>query len=447
MARPTERPRILIVDDAPANVRTLLAVLGDAYEVFIATNGKDALEVAATKPPNLVLLDVVMPGMDGFEVCRTLRREPATRDIPVLFISSLESSEDSVTGFQAGGLDFIRKPFHKDEVLARVQTHLQLGQAKSQLQSLNRDLRTYIDIVDRYVLTTTTDLKGNITYASRAFCEKTGYSMAELAGQNHRMLKHPDMAPEVYEDLWTTILDGLPWTGEMRSRCKDGSDFWALNHIDSVVNTRGEITGFISIRHDITDRKRLEALSVTDELTGLFNRRKFNMIFPVEIKRARRDGKALAMLILDVDHFKKYNDTYGHQAGDEALRAIGGVLRSTYKRAGDFIFRLGGEEFGSIFVAEDPKFFFQIAEQIRSLIEGLGIPHRENSASPCVTASIGVHVCQGQGIGSQEEIYKLADQALYVAKEKGRNRVEISMGIDGHHGRVSSDIHAGDAEA
>ena len=171
---------------------------------------------------------------------------------------------------------------------------------------------------------------------------------------------------------------------------------------------------------------RIEQLSITDDLTSLYNRRKFNTEFPTELNRARRDKKSLALLMLDVDHFKHYNDTYGHLEGDRVLQTIGQTLKQTFLRAGDLSFRLGGEEFGVILSSTQSDEFAAMAERIRTNIEALGIPHAHNTAAPVVTISIGMMIVPEDNTEAPNVIYRTADEALYRAKEAGRNRVEIS---------------------
>lgn len=171
---------------------------------------------------------------------------------------------------------------------------------------------------------------------------------------------------------------------------------------------------------------RIEQLSITDELTGLYNRRKFNTDFPQELNRAQRDKKSLALLILDIDHFKHYNDTYGHQEGDKVLQTIGETMKQTFLRAGDFSYRLGGEEFGVLLSSSQPHELKTMAERIRINIEALGIPHAHNTAAPVVTTSIGMMIVSEDHTETPNAIYRATDDALYRAKEAGRNRVVIT---------------------
>ena len=294
------------------------------------------------------------------------------------------------------------------------------------LRQAQRQLYQYISIVDENVITSATNLEGEITYASDAFCRISGYEREELLGQNHRTLRHSDMPASLYEELWATITAGKTWHGIVKNKAKDGNFYWVEITISPTRNDLGEISGYTAIHHDITDKKRVEALSITDVLTGLFNRRHFNTLLGQELKRTRRDEKKLAFIIFDVDHFKQYNDTYGHQKGDEVLALIGESLQEFLGRPSDFGFRLGGEEFGILAedMTEDEAVRF--ADQYRQQLEDQRVEHENNSAGPYVTVSMGVAVVTPEDQLNEDELFKQADDALYKAKEGGRNRVELA---------------------
>ena len=302
-----------------------------------------------------------------------------------------------------------------------------LKKAQNELARINNQMMNYVDIVNTYVITSTTDKDGTINYTSKAFCDISGYSSEELIGNNHRIVRHPDMPAELYTDLWATISTGKTWQGEIKNRKKNGDFYWVQAFISPNFDDQGKIQGYTAIRLDISDKKRIEKLSITDELTSLYNRRYFNELFPQELSRAERDKKILAMMILDVDYFKPYNDNYGHQQGDIALIAIAKVLQESFRRAGDFIFRIGGEEFGGIIRVDHMDDASLLAERVRSAVEALKIRHEHNQASDFVTVSIGIkiHHCNGKFEFDMDTYFRLADDALYQAKEKGRNRVVI----------------------
>lgn len=182
--------------------------------------------------------------------------------------------------------------------------------------------------------------------------------------------------------------------------------------------------GEVLVRHDITLMKQYEQMSITDPLTQVFNRRHFNDVIEQEINRAKREKTTLCLIILDVDYFKKYNDSYGHIAGDEALISIASSLKNSLRRVGDYPFRLGGEEFGVLFSAESEEKALKFAEKIKDNIAELHIPHSSSEVTNFVTASLGLVVINfKEQTADKDEFYRLADSALYSAKENGRNQV------------------------
>ncbi|RXK03691.1 hypothetical protein CRV02_00400 [Arcobacter sp. CECT 8989] len=291
-----------------------------------------------------------------------------------------------------------------------------------QINILNQNMKKYIKIIDEHVLTSSTNKKGIITQASKAFCKISGYDKKELLGQNHNIIRHEEMPKEIFKQMWKTISKGQTWKGEIKNKTKDGNFYWVEANISPIFNEKKQITGYTSIRHDITDKKRVEELSITDELTGLYNRRHFNKVFEKEINRAKRDDNNLALIIFDVDCFKQYNDNYGHPKGDIVLKEIGRVIKTLAKRSSDYAFRIGGEEFAIIFTPHVKETAVNFAEMIREGIQNLQIEHEFNKASNYITVSIGLYSENGDKIEDAESIYNHTDDALYKAKESGRNK-------------------------
>lgn len=206
----------------------------------------------------------------------------------------------------------------------------------------------------------------------------------------------------------------------------DGTESWYQNRLMPILDENNKQSGEVLVRYDITQKKIYEKLSITDALTQLYNRRHFNHILTQEISRATRNKSILCFIVLDVDYFKKYNDSYGHKAGDEALIAVAKTLDKSLHRGGDFAFRLGGEEFGAIFSSNDETSAFKFADQIRADIEALNIQHSNSEVSDHVTVSIGLLVVDFAYTGIDEDaFFTMADNALYIAKDNGRNRVVI----------------------
>ncbi|MDN5128358.1 transporter substrate-binding domain-containing protein [Aliarcobacter butzleri] len=294
-----------------------------------------------------------------------------------------------------------------------------------QINNLNSQMKKYIKLVDENVLTSSTDLDGNITYASEAFCEISGYSKNELIGQNHRIIRHPDMADSIYKDMWETIISGKTWNGEIKNRKKNGEYYWVKAHISPIFNNKKEIVSYTAIREDITDKKKLEEISITDGLTNIYNRRYFDQIFPKIINSAKRNNELIAFLFMDIDHFKQYNDNYGHEKGDNVLIKFAACLKESLNRSSDFAFRLGGEEFAVVFQPETKEKAIEFANIIKNNIEKLQIKHEFSSVHLHITASMGL-VCKNANDISIDEIYKEADDLLYEAKRSGRNQVKVN---------------------
>ncbi len=292
-----------------------------------------------------------------------------------------------------------------------------------QLDMANKRIHEYLDIVDNNIITSTTDLNATITNVSDAFCKISGYGRDELIGKNHNIIRHPDMPAKLFRKMWNTLESGKIWEGEIKNRKKEGGYYWVHATISPMFNDKGEKTGYTAIRQDITDKKLIEEISVTDGLTKIYNRRYFNEIFPKVIKSAKRKNGLVSFIIIDVDHFKQYNDTYGHQAGDSALIKVANSIRTSLKRADDYCFRLGGEEFGVIFGSDSKYDAFAFAEKIRDNIKSLKIEHNQNEGIGFITVSMGLVCKRANDIASEDDLYKEADDLLYRSKKTGRNRV------------------------
>jgi PAS domain S-box-containing protein len=252
---------VLIVDDESANLKLLSELLGRAgYQVRPANNPQLAIDSALGQPPKLILLDVRMPEMDGFEVCRRLKQDERTRDIPIIFISALQDVQDKVRGFEAGGVDFISKPFQEQEVLARIRTHLNLRNMQLHLEQRTAELRKLSQATENSPASVVvTDKNGTIEYVNPRFSEVTGYSAEEAIGQNPRVLKSGDLPESYYKELWDTILSGKVWRGEFKNKRKTGEKFWESASISPIMDEKGEITHFVAVKQDISERKRTEA--------------------------------------------------------------------------------------------------------------------------------------------------------------------------------------------
>jgi diguanylate cyclase (GGDEF)-like protein len=299
LCEPASAPAtILVVDDVPANIQVMAQILRDSYTVVFAKSGEEALAMVQKVQPDIILLDVVMPEMDGYTVCERLKANAALSHIPVIFVSAMGEVQDETKGLETGAIDYITKPANPAIVRCRVRNHLELKR--------QRDL---------------------------------------------------------------------------------------LRHI-----------------------------ALIDGLTGIANRRRLDEVFEAEWRRAVRTHAQLSLILCDIDHFKNYNDHYGHQAGDDCLRTVAQLIAGQMNRPGDLAARYGGEEFVCILPDTSPEGATQVAERIRAEVQARALPHAHSSAGSVVTLSLGIAtVIPAPGLAC-EQMIAVADNCLYEAKKGGRNR-------------------------
>jgi len=435
---------ILCVDDEQIILTSLKAQLntffGDEYDIELAQSAEDALEIIAELKNDgieleLIVSDFLMPGMKGDEfLIKTQNLLPNTKRMLLTGQANLEGVTNVIN---KGALyRYISKPWEQTDFIMTIKEALKSYATEKELEFYMKHLeelvdkktlenKTYLEIIDTYLIASKTDLKGNITEVSKAFCKISGYTKKELIGKPHNIIRDPETKNEFYAKLWETISNSNIWEGEIKNRKKNGDFYWVNARISPMHDSNGNITGYASIRVDITDKKAVELLSITDYMTKLYNRRFFNEIFDKEISRAKRDKKTLGFIILDIDYFKQYNDMYGHQMGDTALIQIANVLKQNLQRASDYAFRLGGEEFGALIYDINLTNLEALVKRLKDAIEGLKIVHEKNSASKYITASFGVAIFKSDENITQKKIFKLADDLLYEAKESGKNSFKI----------------------
>ncbi|WP_455755757.1 diguanylate cyclase domain-containing protein [Sulfurimonas sp.] len=286
--------------------------------------------------------------------------------------------------------------------------------------------KKYSDLINKNVLMSQTDLDGNIIQISEELCSLSKYTKDELIGKNHRIFRHEDMSKDFFSDMWETITKGTSWRGEIKNRTKDGTYYWIDTIISPDSDINGNVTGYTSISTNISDKKKIEEIAITDNLTSLYNKRYFNTMFSQQIDISRRSKTLLAFVLIDIDDFKLYNDTYGHQDGDKILKRVAIALKRTLRRPDDYTFRLGEDEFGLLFYITTKDDGIAITEIIRENIEKLHIQHSENSASPYITISLGLSVISPTEINNTEEIYEKTNKALHSAKNMGKNQISIA---------------------
>lgn len=290
-----------------------------------------------------------------------------------------------------------------------------------------REMQTAIEQSPSSVLIVDTDR--NIVYANSQVFKSTGYSKEELQNQKTNIF-HGNLTPnDVYSDLWKTISSGNSWKGDLLYQRKDKSVFWQSWNIAPVIDQHGVIQHFVGVGEDITEKMKLQSLlqemSYLDGLTGIANRRRFDDFFNYEWHRAFRNAKPLAIIMMDIDFFKHYNDSLGHLAGDDALKSVAHALKSKILRSTDLLARYGGEEFVCILPETDIAGAKLFAETLRQAVYALELPHPDSATSKFVTISIGVACCIPQ-TDEPNQLLEAADAALYRAKTLGRNRVEAN---------------------
>lgn len=423
----TRQAAILIVDDAPAQLGVMRSMmLQQGYQTFVATTGERALALAGRVQPDLILLDIVLPGLDGMEVCRRLKAHPSTCNIPVVFMSSRADTDDIVAAFDIGASDYIAKPLRLAEVCARVRAHLQCRRTSLSQQQQAERLRLIVDSMDEGLLVI--EPSGRILSTNPACDRYLGYAPGELGGCSLDDLLAPSVARDYLDVFSQSGFDpsAPTWRGarEVLIRQRDG----VLRAMDFTLTPLGaEQSLFVALLHDITHHKQsenaLQRAALVDPLTKIANRRHFDAFLDKEWQRAIRSSLPLSLIVLDVDHFKGYNDSLGHAAGDTCLQQVAMALQSHALRATDIAARYGGEEFVLLFGETGFEAACLLAEAIRAHIESLSIPNPRSSSSNWVTASLGVATIVPTQLDDIKDFFVRADRAMYAVKEAGRNGV------------------------
>jgi diguanylate cyclase (GGDEF)-like protein/PAS domain S-box-containing protein len=434
--------KILVVDDTSASLRLLTDILkSEGYEVRSAINGELALNAAASSTPDLVLLDIRMPGMDGYEVCRRLKAHPATAEVPVIFVSAASETEDKVQGFTMGAVDYVTKPYQRDELLARVRTHVELNRLRHSLESLVDERTAALRESEerwKFALEGAGDgvwdwnPKTDQALFSTRWKEMLGYAEHEFPATGAAWIEH--MHPDDKARVLTAVQDYFAgrqksYVAEFRMRCKDNSWKWIMSRGKVICrDAEGTPLRMIGTHADISLRKAAEDeivnLAFYDPLTRLPNRRMLtNRLTQAMVARNAGIG---ALLFIDLDDFKTLNDTHGHDIGDQLLQQV--ALRlSCCVREGDTVARFGGDEF--VVMLEDlSKDDLDTAAQAKTVGEKilnlLNQPYQLGSYEHRSTPSIGVTLYNGNQ-QSLDELMKQADIAMYQAKKAGRNTLRF----------------------
>ncbi len=294
-------------------------------------------------------------------------------------------------------------------------------QLQNNLLCLNSNLP---DIFDTQVNYSLTDLEGLITNVSAAFSEETGYQKHEVIGKTHAFLRSPDFPMETYSQLWDTIINDQIWEGQIKNIRKNGDSYWIRSVIQPYYNKDDEKIGYLAIRQNITQEKKCEALSLVDELTGIYNRRKFNLELHTQLINFYRYQKDFSLAMIDIDHFKLFNDTYGHLIGDQVLKRACEVISCNIRR-GDFFARWGGEEFVLILQHIDKESAKTICQKLLEKIR-LDLPKYLIEAFDIqTTLSCSMGITSPKNSDDIETLIVRSDAALYYAKNDGRDCIKV----------------------
>ncbi|MBB3657588.1 two-component system cell cycle response regulator [Rhizobium sp. BK650] len=452
--------RILVVDDIPANVKLLEArLLAEYFDVLTAADGHEALAICDRNQVDLILLDIMMPGIDGFEVCERLKANPKTSHIPVVMVTALDQASDRVRGLKAGADDFLTKPVNDLQLISRVKSLLRLKTLSDELRVRAETAQTIgIDELIRAGDGRLDEAGQILLVDSRANSQeriiKTLKPVADVIAISDPQAALFEAAESAFELVIVNTnfddYDPLRLCSQFRSLertrflpiliiTEQGADDMVIRALDLGVNdyivrpvdpnelVARSLTQIRRKRYN--DRLRASVkqtieLAVTDPLTGLSNRRYLDNHLNVLFSRSMARGRPLSVLIADIDRFKQVNDTYGHDGGDQVLKEFANRIRSTVRGA-DLACRYGGEEFVVVMPDTSPEVAAAVAERLRAAIENTPFLLKLSGETLNITASFGIS-SRIASVITPDQLMRQADLALYEAKNTGRNRVVAS---------------------
>jgi diguanylate cyclase (GGDEF)-like protein/PAS domain S-box-containing protein len=447
-----DQGNIVVVDDTELILKLITNILElEGYRVRSVDHGEGALALVAEEPPELILLDIRMPGMGGFEVLKELKIRDQSRNIPVIFLSGITEVEQVVEGLKMGAVDFISKPFQRDELLARVRNQMELYRLRERLEHQAADLKQAneqltIEIEERkraeealrrseehYRAVTysandaivTVDGAGTVIGWNRGAETIFGYPETEIIGKSVLQI-----IPARVRDRHLTGMSRVQAGGDTRAMGvtieldglrKDGTEFpieFSLAKWETA-----DRRFFTAIFRDITERKRyqenLEYFAIHDTLTGLFNRHSLKDMLNRIISKAKR-GIMSSLLYMDLDNFKEVNDSVGHSIGDEVLVTLAGILKKGL-RLEDIVFRLGGDEFAVLLDGMRRKDAKSAAERLRLMVED----YQFEFSNRIFPLSLSIGLIQIDGTLAAEDLLSQADAAMYKAKGQGKNQIVV----------------------
>ncbi len=415
--------KILIVDDTPANIQLLGESLREKYKVQIATSGKKALQLVSQSPPDLILLDIMMPGMDGNQVCDILKNNKDYKDIPIIFITAVNEITMELKSLAQGAADFIYKPINLDVARLRIRNILDREQLRKQIAMREREQRLAASVFKySHEGIVITDSENNILDINHSFTRITGYELNDVLGKNPRILKSGQQSYLFYENLWQHLLQNNYWEGELWNRHKDGHFFAIHTSIAVIRYASGEIDHFVAIFSDITLKKNqeetLQKIAYFDELTGMPNRTLLADRLNQAIAHSQRNQKSMAVCYLDLDGFKEVNDQFGHAVGDRLLVDVTRRMSRCLRKI-DTLSRIGGDEFVLLLLELNGN--DEYISSVERILNELQEPYLIEGNPVVVSASIGVTLFPYDH-SEPDLLLRHADQAMYQAKQNGKNQ-------------------------
>jgi diguanylate cyclase (GGDEF)-like protein/PAS domain S-box-containing protein len=476
--RRDDSPRILVVDDSVETLKLLTDILTNyGYKVFTASDGQTALKSVEVEVPELILLDVKMPGMDGYEVCHKLKSAKHSSMIPVVFISGVYEADSKINGFKAGGVDYITKPFQVEEVLARIDTHLALHRLQKQLEwqniklqmeiiereraedglrkqkdhleeivaertkefsVINRELQReiaerkqtekslqeneelYRTLAERSLAGVYVIQDGKFRFINSNAASYAGYEREELVNQKVDRVIHPEDRERVRRDARAMLSGELITPYEFRVITKQGQTRWIMETV-TYISYEGK-RAILGNSMNITDRKQMEdqilAISITDHLTGLHNRRGFLTLAEQHLNLSSRTKMGMLLFFADLDGMKFINDTLGHEEGDKALIDVAMRLKETF-RSSDIIARIGGDEFAILAIDTTGTSTEIIMTRLQDQFDR---HNNERGRRYKISISMGVAYYDPDNPCSLDELMSRADKSMYDQKRSKSQR-------------------------
>ena len=439
---------ILIVEDTQPSLILLTEVLETAgYIVRQAQDGRMALATIRNRHPDLILLDIAMPDIDGYDVCQQLKSDEATKNIPIIFCSAMHDTEYKIQAFTRGAVDFVTKPYHPEEILVRVRTHIELARLRAELEQRVRertlelenvanDLREEIKVRQKieadlrlsakafeasFSGIMVTNEHGQIVTVNPAFSRITGYSRQEAVGATPSILESGRHDEQFYQQQMQTLSRRGIWSGEIWNRRKDGNVVPMMETIFAYKGNGEKVSHYIATMADISESKDaqtlIDFLSNRDSLTGLANRLVARKHFEQAVLTADNTGTKIAIYNLDLDRFKVINESLGHAVGDQLLKQLSSRLGQSLAET-DLLSREGGDEY--LIVASGIKTVEDVIAKAQSIATVLQQPFYVEQHSLSVTTSIGIAQYPDDG-HSFDDLLKASENALYSSKKKGGN--------------------------